>query len=65
MYQFDVPSDFQSVKELYLQASANPGGKDMRFCVFFQNKATKNFDFKGDQESQMKQSDRDGSDACK
>ena len=61
--EFDVPSDYQSVKEIYLQASANPGGKTMRFCVFFKDAATKMFDFKGDQESQIKQSDRD--DSCK
>jgi hypothetical protein len=60
--EFDVPRDFQSVKELYIQASSNPSGKTTRFCVFFQGLGMKHFDFSGDKDEQIKQSDRD--DAC-
>jgi len=62
-YEFDVPRDFQAVKELYIQASSNPAGKTTRFCVFFQNTGMKQFSFSGDKEEQIKQSDRD--DSCK
>jgi hypothetical protein len=62
-FEFDVPRDFQSVKELYVQASANPSGKSTRFCVFFQNVGMKKFDFSGDKEEQIKQTDRE--DSCK
>jgi len=61
--EFDVPHDFQSVKDLYIQASSNPSGKTTRFCVFFQGSGMKRFDFSGDKDEQMKQSDRD--DACR
>jgi|HubBroStandDraft_6_1064221.scaffolds.fasta_scaffold2256040_1 hypothetical protein len=60
--EFDVPRDFQSVKELYIQASSNPSGKTTRFCVFYQGLGMKRFDFSGDKDEQIKQSDRDG--AC-
>jgi hypothetical protein len=63
VYDFDVPRDLQSVDELYLQASANPSGKSTRFCVFFQNTGVKRFDFSGDKDGQIKQSDRE--DSCK
>jgi hypothetical protein len=56
---FDVPSDLQTVKDLYIQASSNPSGKTTRFCVFFQNSGMKRFDFSGDKDSQMTQADRD------
>jgi hypothetical protein len=59
-FDFDVPADLQTVKELYLQASANPGGKNTRFCVYFQNVGIKRFDFSGDKDEQIRQSDRDG-----
>jgi hypothetical protein len=60
VHEFDVPRDFQSVKELYIQASSNPNGKTTRFCVFYKDKGTKLFDFSGDKDAQMKQADRDG-----
>jgi hypothetical protein len=60
--EFDVPRDFQSVKELYIQASSNPSGKTTRFCLFFQSLGMKKFDFSGDREEQIKQTDRD--EAC-
>ncbi len=62
-FDFDVPVDLQSVKELYVQASANPSGKNTRFCLYFQNMGVKRFDFSGDKDGQFKQSDRD--DDCK
>jgi len=63
VHEFDVPRDFQSVKELYIQASSNPSGKTTRFCVFYQDLGMKRFDFSGDKDEQIKQSDRD--DGCK
>lgn len=62
-YEFDVPRDLQSAKELYIQASSNPDGKTTRFCVYFQSMGMKRFDFSGDKEEQIKKSDRD--EACK
>jgi hypothetical protein len=59
--EFDVPSDLQLASDLYLQASANPNGKATRFCVFYQAVGVKRFDFKGDQDEKLKQSDRDSS----
>jgi hypothetical protein len=44
------------------QASSNPSGKTTRFCVFYQGLGMKHFDFSGDKDEQIKQSDRD--DAC-
>jgi hypothetical protein len=61
--EFDVPRDFQTVADLYIQASSNPSGKTTRFCVFYQSAGMKRFDFSGDKDEQMKQSDRD--DNCK
>ena len=63
VFDFDVPRDLQSVTELYLQASANPSGKSTRFCVFFKDAGMKRFDFSGDKDGQIKQSDHD--DSCK
>jgi hypothetical protein len=60
--EFDVPGDFQSAKEIYIQASSNPSGKTTRFCVFFQSLGMKRFDFSGDKDEQIKQTDRD--DTC-
>jgi hypothetical protein len=57
--EFDVPNDFQTVRELYIQASSNPAGKTTRFCVFYQNAGVKRFDSNGSQDEQMKQSDHD------
>ena len=58
-----MPRDFQSVKELYLQASSNPSGKIARICVFFQNVGMKRLDVSGEKEDEIKQTDRD--DSCK
>jgi hypothetical protein len=63
VFDFDVPRDLQSVDELYLQASADPKGKATRFCVYFQTTGVKQFEFHGDKDDHMKQSDRDVS--CK
>ena len=61
--EFDVPRDFVSAKELYIQASSNPNGKTTKFCVFFQGLGMKKFDFSTDKEEQIKKSDREES--CK
>ena len=58
-FDFNVPMDLQAVKEIYVQATANPSGKNTRFCVYFQNTGIKRFDFSGDKNEQIKQSDRD------
>lgn len=59
VFDFDVPRDLQSSSEIYLQASANPSGKNTRFCVYFKETGMKRFDFSGDKDSTIKQTDRD------
>ena len=59
--EFDVPTDFQKVKEIYIQATSNPSGKTTRFCVFYGGLGMKKFDFSDDKDEQIKQSDREDS----
>lgn len=58
-FDFDVPKEVQTSPELYLQATANPAGRDVRLCVYYQNIGVKELEFKGNENEQIKQTERE------
>jgi hypothetical protein len=56
--EFDLPAKFRNSAELYIRAHSDPHQKAY-FCVFYRDHGVENFDFDGDSDHQMKQSDSD------
>jgi hypothetical protein len=55
--EFDVPVALRNAPELYLHATTNPHDKDAWFCVFYRNHGVEHFEFDGDGDHQMRQTD--------
>ena len=60
--EFDVPTDFRRVAELYIRAMSNPHDAKAAFCVFYKDHGVEHFAFDGDEDHHMKQNHTD--DAC-
>jgi len=56
--EFDVPAKFRNAAELYIRAHSDPQQK-VYFCVFYRDHGVENFNFDGDSDHQMKQTDSD------
>jgi hypothetical protein len=56
--EFDVPAKFRNAVELYIRAHSDPHQK-VYFCVFYRDHGVENFNFDGDSDHQMKQTDSD------
>ncbi|HEY4282494.1 MAG TPA: hypothetical protein VGM62_05465 [Chthoniobacterales bacterium] len=56
--EFDLPANFRNAAELYIRAHSDPHQKAY-FCVFYRDHGVENFDFDGDSDHHMKQSDSD------
>jgi hypothetical protein len=57
--EFDVPAALRNIAELYLRATTTPKGKNAWFCVFYRDHGVEHFEFDGDEDHNMKQSDSD------
>ena len=57
--EFDVPADLRNAPELFLRAVTEPHDKKAQFCVFYRDHGVEHFEFDGDEEHRMKQTDSD------
>jgi hypothetical protein len=56
--EFDLPAGLRNATQVYLRATSNPHQKAY-FCVFYKDHGVENFDFDGDSDHNMKQTDSD------
>jgi len=56
---FDVPSDWLTYPTLFVRATEQPEGTEVRFCLFYQDAGAEDFFLVDEASGLVKQSDRD------